>query len=292
VTDDHLTIELERDGKVAVLEVHAHRALVGSASHCDLRLDLGDAAPEQLLLELVQGKLLAHDRGPERGLTLRGAPFVSIELDRGDTLELGRTTLRAHGAKTRTKRPDRDGFSIPPRLQAVLLLLLGFGWYYVLSKHGTEADSPVWSSEPPRLFDHALPSCPQQDAEHALMLAQQQESAAEFERERSPFFPREGVSAVTRYQRAAACFQVAGQSERAAAASASARTLQGALESEYHIRRLRLERALEGGKYEQVPREVRVLSEFVATRSAPYAQWLAQVARESELRLNASGEEE
>jgi len=232
------------------------------------------------------------DRGPERGITLRGAPFVSAQLDQGDTLELGRTTLRARTAKATAKRTETDGFSIPPGMQAVLLLLLGFGWYYMLSKHGTASEEPLWSSEPPALFDQTVVTCPQTAAENALVLATQQESAAEFERERSPFFPREGIAAVSHYERAASCFRVAGQAELAAVSSSSARRLRESLEAEYHIRRVRLERALEEGKYELVPREVRVLTDFVSGQSAPYTQWLSAVARESELRLNASTEEE
>ena len=181
-----LSLVVERGGKIASYEVHGGVALVGSGSHCDVRLLPEDAGAEQLRVELV------------------GEPV---------------TQCSASGAR--------------------------------------------------------------ETAFHASRLIRE----ANLQSERAPFYPRDGVSAVGRYEEAAACLSHAGRTAEAKTLSQAAVALRDSLSDQFHVRHVRLERFLSVKKYDAAQREVRVLQDFFSRREGPYAQWLAGVQRELNTRF-------
>jgi hypothetical protein len=108
---------------------------------------------------------------------------------------------------------------------------------------------------------------------------------ANLQSERAPFYPRDGVTAVARYEEAAACLTRQGRARDAKAVEAAAAALRASLSDQFHVRHVRLERFLSIKKYDAAQREVHVLQDFLNRREGPYAQWLAAVQRELNMRF-------
>jgi hypothetical protein len=280
-----LRIELHRRGAVQVLDVQADRALVGSGAHCDLRLMPDEAAVEQLTIEARDDEVYAKVRALEPPCRLNGAPFLEGRLTPDSMLELAGVALRVTLAELKeAKRPtSRSASSTHPAVQGIGLLGVAVGLYWVTQKPSAAESVLAQYVEPPALFAEREAHCPQNDVDAARSLAEQETADADSKAERAPFYPSDGLVAVTFYERAAACHSRAGDAISAADASAKAQTLKRTLADELHVHHVRLERLLTQGKYEESSRELRLVSEFVADKRHPYAHWLAAVKRELEL---------
>jgi hypothetical protein len=285
-TENALRIELHRRGVIQVLEVQADRALLGSGAHCDLRLAPDEAAVEQLTIEARDEQVYATVRALEPACRLNGAPFLEGRLSPDSLLELGGVTLRVTLAELKdAARPAKKASSqTHPAVQGLGLVAVAAGLYYVLDKPVEQASALAQTVNPPALFAAAQPRCPQGDAEAARSLADQEREDAESKAERAPFYPSDGLHAVHLYERSAACHEQAGDGEAARDARDAAARLKRQLEDELHVRHLRLERFLVQAKYDEVWRELQMVSEFVADKSHPYAHWLSAVKREIEVR--------
>jgi hypothetical protein len=279
-------VSVKRAGKIASYEIHGARVLVGSGSHCDVRLYPEDAAPEQLVISCQNGELSLQLLAAAMSGKLDGRPLPQLAaLPPSSVLQLGgselqaRTTIRQ--ARNAGARKD-EGW--PPALRALGIGLILVGGYFALQ------DPPAPSAldrslEQPPLFAAPVRDCPPRGDDSADFHAGRLIRDANLKSERAPYFPRDGVAAVTLYEQAAACFERLGIPVEAKAAEASAERLRHTLSDEFHVRHVRLERLLNVKKYDAAQRELQVLQDFVARSDGPYAQWLAAVQREINARF-------
>ncbi|MET0342857.1 MAG: hypothetical protein ABW252_17760 [Polyangiales bacterium] len=279
-----LRIEVHRGGKVSVLDVQSDRARVGSGAHCDVRLAPDEGAIEQLAVEARDEEVHVRVLALQHPCLLNGAPFIEGRIPETATLELGGVLLRMKFVPGAVKPEKRGGkASTPPALQALALVGLAVGFYFVLGNKGLDG-SPLGTgmAEPPKL---ALgeEACSQSERPAAYALAEESLLAAEARRERAPFYARDGLSAVRLFLRAASCYERAGDGRAAGDARAAASELHARLSDELHVRHVRLERLLAEQRYADAKRESQIISEYVADPSAPYSQWLSAVVREGEL---------
>ena len=275
------------DGTHQRLTVDARTALIGSGSHCEVRLSAEDAAVEQLRLSLDAAGLFGQVRSLERSVTLNGAPFVEGRLLPDSLLAVGRVeltvsvieTLIARG-QTKKKESGRSA------TYALGVLGLPFGLYLVLSQSSGESVLPGEVQPPPLFASASATRCPEPERDAALAIAREERRRGETARERAPFSGQDAVSAVLAFQRAAACFALANSTDQADDATRKADALEHDVEAEFHVHRIRLERALVTKSYEEARTEVRLLLSYIGRRSGAYASWLSSLDRQIELKFS------
>lgn len=279
-----LSLVVERGGKTASYEVHGGVALVGSGSHCDVRLLPEDAAVEQLRVELREGEIFAEALAFEPQCRFGGTPFRHGVLQAGSVLELGSATLsvRLSQNEGRKKRSGSDGWPAPVRIAC--MAAIGAGLFVTLKAKPVVSllDQTV---EHPALFGEPIGACTAPTGSEIAFHASRLIREANLQSERAPFYPRDGVTAVARYEEAAACLEREGRAREAKSATHAATALRASLSDQFHTRHVRLERFLSIKKYDAAQREVHVLQDFLNRREGPYAQWLAAVQRELNMRF-------
>lgn len=273
-----LRIEVQRRGKVERYDLSPAPALIGSASHCDVRLSPDEAAECHLVLEPRPGGVLVRAIAREPPCTRDGQSFTELILEGGGSLKLGALTLTLTLVEPQAKSTAR-GSALQNVRQLLLLALLFLAAYFVL-----------WTPEPPRALDSAQPApplfaegeprCPHAEPAMAQAFAEEQHVAADSKRERSPFDARDGVEAVPLYQLAIACFEAAGDGELARELREKTGELRQKMEDELHTRHVRLEWFIGRAKYGDALREVKRLRSMLARSSDDYGQWLSMVERE------------
>jgi hypothetical protein len=286
-----LRIELHRRAKLEVLELQTDRALVGSGAHCDVRLAPDEAAVEQLLVEARDEEVFVKVYSFDPPCRLNGAPFLEGRLPPDALIEFGPVALcvRLTELSQSAQPAQKAGSSTHPAVQALGLLGLAFGFYFVLNKAPPPDSALDSAASPPELFAERPRECPHDDVAAARSLAQQDHVDAENRRERSPFYPRDGLAAVPLYERAAACYERAGERDAARDVRDAAAALRRRIADEFHVRQVRIERFIAQEKYAELRREVLLAAEFVQDPAHPYAHWLSALARETEVRAQARG---
>jgi hypothetical protein len=141
--------------------------------------------------------------------------------------------------------------------------------------------------EPPPLFAAASSvQCPEAEHDAALAVAAEERRRAETARERAPFSGQDAVNAVVAFRRSAACFTRADAPARATDSVHQADTLERDVQTEFHVHRVRLERALATKSYEEARTEVRLLLSYIGRHSGAYANWLLSLDRRIELQFS------
>lgn len=269
------------DGRRETAPVEGERALVGSASHCDVRLPMGDAADEHLLVELVGDTLRVRTLNDAAPVLLDGAPVHTAVLADGAVLGLGRLRL---AVRALSERPEAARFAAksgnsPTQLAAVAVLALLAVAVLLLGLRPDDAIAPA-PEKAPELFSEAPASCPKNRNSGALAFAEEQADMAVATHERVPFAVHEGIVAVGLYETAAACFRLAGATERAADAEQAAETLKSELGDDFRARRLRLSHVLALEDYALAKVDVAALRALTAGKQGPYVEWLAKVSKQ------------
>jgi len=281
-----LTLDVERAGKMSTFEAAAGAMLIGSGSHCDVRLPPEEAAVEQLLIEQRGERVFVRSLTRDGALRVDKVAFDEGELASGARLMLGELQLRV-SVRTQQKRTTKSGDSPTQTLitRAVLMLGIAVGGYHVLFP---PADGGVLESAvaaPPLFAAADKRSCNVADARDAAYQAQRWALEASLKRERAPFYPKDGVASVGLYEGAEACFTKAGRGDQAERMHDTVAALRTSLEDEFHVRQVRLERFLQREKHDHAQREVQVLQTFVAHQDGEYVQWLGAVQRELNARF-------
>lgn len=265
--------------------VEGQRALIGSASHCDVRLGMDQSAYEHVLIEVVGSTLRAETRAQKPPATIDGVELVASTLSPDNVLGLGNTRLYVSFV------PDAlDGPQIFAKQQAksawlalALVPVLGALLFLVFWDGDSKMTPPP--SQVQALFSDAPISCPQRDARRALAFAEEQTELAEGKQERLPFAIGDGVAAVGLYRLAASCFGVAGENARARETEQAATLLTQDLNDEYRARRLRLSHLLTVEDYPLALKDVAVLRALTNEKKGRYFEWLGQVTE----KLKAKG---
>ncbi len=267
--------------------VESERALIGSASHCDVRLPVDQAAYEHVLIEVIGGTLRAEAKVDKPPATVRDMPLTQSVLTPNDVLGIGQVRIfvtfvadAAEGAGASASKKKESS----PVVQLGLIAAFGAAMYLLLA----ESEAPI--VPPPtqdmELFKAVERTCPQSNPVKATALAEDQLSAAEGKRERMPFDTSEGTAAVVLYETAAACFKEGGLAERATEALESAATLKQDLTLDFRTRRLRLSHMLKVEDYEIALQDVNVLRKLTDGQTGKYVTWLGQVSKQLEAKTS------
>jgi hypothetical protein len=260
--------------------VEGQRALIGSASHCDVRLAMDQSAYEHVLIEAVGTTLRAEARAEQPPATIDGVELVASALSPEAVLGVGNTRLYVSfvpdaldGPQVLVKQQGKN-----PWLTLALIPVLG-ALLYLLVWDGESKIAPP-PAQVQALFSEGPVACPQQDPSRALAFAEEQTELAEGKQERLPFAIEDGVLAVGLYRLAASCFLGGGDSGRAREAEQTAALLKQDLSDEYRARRLRLSHLLTVEDYSLALKDVTVLRALTSEKKGRYFEWLAQVAEQ------------
>lgn len=275
------------DGSRQELTIDTPQALIGSGSHCEVRLSAEDAAVEQLLVTVDGSSIFAQVRSLERAVTLNGVPFVEGRLLPDSILRLGRVEIVASLVETGMATGAKGGKNGTSNPAIYALGAIGFplGFYLLLATPSTQGALPS-EVEPPPLFAAASAArCPESAPDAALAFGREELRRAETARERAPFSGQDAVNSVNAFQRAAACFESAAAPEHDRESARQGKQLETAVSRDFHVHRVRLERALATKSYEEARTEVRLLLSYVGRRGSAYASWLTSLDRQIELKF-------
>jgi hypothetical protein len=263
------------------VDVDGVRALLGAASHCDVRLGPDRAAPEQLRFEVHNGQLFAEVRATSPVVLLNQLPFHQGRLLPDAVLTFGKLEVKVTLEQHLVTDGKQGEARVRPAFVAIALLLgvvLALA-LVKLSQRRPPVPAPV---VPPLFAAEPAPRCPEESAEAARLAALEFVAQADAKRERAPFLPEEGLSAVPLYRAASACFARVGDAELARDQGMRADALQRYVERDYHLHQVRVYLAHRSEDMETLAHEARVLSRYLRDRSAPYSVWLDQRQREIE----------
>ncbi len=278
------------DQPVRHLTVDAETALVGSGAHCEVRLGADDADREHLFLRAeTGGAVFAIARSQKPPPMLNGVPFAQGKLLPEAVIRVGRAELTVTAVETSLSPRAAAGRRETSNPVVYVIGAIGFplAFYWLLTMQPPERGLPA-SVPPPQLFETTTEParCPEDDGRAAAILGEKALLEAESGRERAPFNAEDGISAVSSFERAAACFKAAGSPAANDEATSGATALRGQLNDEFHVHRVRLERALATRRYEDARTEVRLLLSFVGRRSTDYTRWLSDLDRQIELKFS------
>lgn len=269
------------NGEREAIVVEGERALIGSASFCDVRLPMDQAAYEHVLIEAFGGTLRAEAKADQPPATINGMPLTASPLSADAVIGIGSIRVFVtfvadllEGGNVRAKDKKEGN----PAVQLGLLVLFGMAAFFLLQEEESVIAPPP--TEAPQLFGSAAPACPQADPAAAQAFGQEQRDLGDTKRERLPFVVEEGVAAVGLFQMASACFEKAGATKRAREADEVAQGLKRDLVDEFRARRIRLSHVLAVEDYELARRDVQVLSALTAGKKGPYVEWLGQLAKQ------------
>lgn len=261
--------------------VDAERALLGSASYCDIRFPVDQAAYEHVVIEVVGGVLRAEAKASNPPAFINGMPLTAATLSPDSVLGIGTTqvfvTLTLEHDETRVgvdKQKKKDKGNPLIRIVGVAALA-GLGYMLLMDDDKGLAPPPA---EVPALFAAQPPACPQTAPDQARAFAADKMDVAEGKRERHPFSPADGVAAVGLYRLAASCYTTARFDGLAKEAQDNADGLQSSITLDFRARRLRLEHMLAVKDYELAKKDVAVLLALTSGKQGAYVRWLAGVA--------------
>jgi hypothetical protein len=266
------------NGQRESVVIEGERALIGSASFCDVRLPMDQAAYEHVLIEVQGSTLRAESKVESPAATINGMPFAASTLAPDAVLGIGNIRLYVSSVRDLFDGPQLDAKKkdeANPAIRAVGLVALAVTAYMVLHEEETPIEPPP--STQMSLFADATATCPQAAPEAAIALAEEKVAQADGKRERLPFDVREGVSAVPLYDEAIACFKAADRPADAKETETSRDTLKRSMSDDFRARRLRLEKMLLVEDYDLAKKDVVVLRDMTAEKKGPYVDWLASV---------------
>lgn len=263
------------------VDVDGVRALLGSASHCDVRLGPDRAAPEQLLFEVHNGQLFAEVRATSPVVLLNQLPFHQGRLLPDAVLTLEKLEVRVVLEQHLVADGKQGEVRVRPAFVAIALLL-GAVLTLALVKLSQRRPAAPAPTAPPLFGAEPVYGCPEESPEAARLAAVELAAQADAKRERAPFLPEDGLSAVPLYRTSGACFLRAGDAASARVLGVRADALQRYVERDYHLHQVRVYLAHRAEDVETLAHEARVLSRYLRDPSAPYSVWLDQRQREIE----------
>jgi len=287
-------IQLERSLKVTLLrqgvtvvmvDVDSKSALIGSGSHCDVRVGPEDMAIEQLFLELKPAGLFGDARAETPLVQLDGAPFFGGRIKEGGIIQVGQLTVQVDIVERQAKRKSALAEQLNGRVLLGLALIMALGAFFVHKKLGSSKDLTLL--DPPPLFAAKVVDCPENAAEAAGAAAEELLTQADGRRERAPFVPEDAIEAVHLYRQVAACLRVASWEDGAQIVDKDADQLQRQTENAVHVHNVRLSRALELRRAHDARGEIQVLRGYMSGKTGAYADWLSKLEREMEQQANS-----
>lgn len=273
------------DGRTEQILVDADRALIGSASHCELRLPPEVAAHEHVEVFAHEGAVHFATR-PYALLSLPVLDDVATVEGRwqsGSALRIGNVQMYIELVSLGMTKAKPPLWALFVAIPAIAITAVGVA----LARPIDRGLPPI--PEAPVLIGPKDAKCPEVSPEQRPVLAAEKLRVALAKRERSPFAPQDGFEAIGLFEVSAACFRAAGQPQPAAEADDSANVLRGKLDEDYRLRRVRLEHAYRTHQTGAVKRELVVLIPMTSHRRGPYTEWLAALDRAVTIELEQRG---
>lgn len=268
------------DGRVEELRIDSDRAMIGSGAHCEIRLGLDQAGVEHIFVQLTPAGIFADARSFQPPPTVNGSPFTRTQIVPGSVMGVGNTQIVvsaveivAEGASAQKKEQKTSPLTL---LLAVVVMPLAL--YVIFQENPNDAVGKA-PHEIPELWGPPATACSQSAREAARAKAFETFTKAASKHERRPFYVPDGVQAVPLYEEAAACFQVAGEADRAKRAAALAAKLRADVAEDFRTHRVRLEHSLSTGRFETAQKEVRVLLAFLQGKEGEYVEYLSLLER-------------
>jgi hypothetical protein len=276
-------------GQVEGIDVEAERAMLGSGSHCEIRLPIDQARLEHLRIELTaDGTVLATAVSFEPPPLLNGVAFTQGQVLPDSVLTVSQTQILIQAIDTTAgKSKAKKGSS--PITTIGALVILAAGAFMLFS--ADEQEAAVKLDDQPDLFEGgSAATCPQQGPQ-ALEQAKQFLNVASVKRERRPFFAQDGVVAVPNFERAAACFKSGADVNMAKYADGVAAYLRADLTRDYRKIRVGLDYHVRVKEYASAKSDVERLIAFIPEASpqpklATYRVYLLDVKRRLQLRAS------
>jgi hypothetical protein len=280
------------DGRVDHLVTESARVLIGTGSHCEVRLPVGAARVEHVAIQSTPAGWRAVARSFDPVPKLDGVDFNEAPVLGDCVITIDRTRVEVSpaagvgaGDAPILKKKGKGN------VRVFVYLALGLcGWMAMYSAKAHQKTAAAEPKEVPALWTAEPAKCSQNSAEPALATASAHRELALAKEERSPFHPEDGVEAVTLYENASACLRVAGRDAEADQATADAQRLRTDMVDRFRVHRLRLQRALAVEEWDLAQHESAVLLSFVPAATGPYVAWLANTRRRLQLRHGSKGE--
>jgi len=273
------------DGRQESVLVDSERALIGSASHCELRLPPETAAHEHVEVFAHEG--VVHFATRHYALSnlpaLDGVAIMEGRWQAGSSLRIGDAQMTVELVQLGIAKAKPPLWALFIAIPAIAITAVGVA----LARPVDRGLPPI--PEAPVLVGPKDARCPDVSAEQRPVLATEKLRIALAKRERSPFAPQEGFEAIALFEVSAACFRAAGQPQPAAEADDSANALRVKLDEDYRLRRVRLEHAYRTHQSNAVKRELSVLIPMTSHRRGPYTEWLAFLDRAVTIELDQGG---
>ena len=285
-----LRIELHRQGTVTAVDIQDDRAFIGSGSHCDVRLAPDEAGVEQLLVEVIGEDVYLRARSAEPPCLLNGAPFFEGRVVPTSMIEFGGVGICVSAVAREDSKPSSKSgrtSSTSPAVQALGVLAMLLGLYAVTHPPSGATGIALATMTPPPPDSLSGETCPKQDPRAALALADQLRAQAEIKRERSPFYAGDGLAGAPLFERAARCYELAGNTEARDEAHEAAVWLQLQTADQVHLTHVRIERSLAERNFAGARRSAELALTLISNPTHPYAQWLEAVKRDGLLRARA-----
>jgi hypothetical protein len=267
------------DGRIEQLRIEGERAALGSAAHCEIRLARELAEPESLLVERHGEQIFARALSVTSPALIDGVPFRDSAVNPDSVISVGQVQLRI-GLESKAADAPRtaDQNERNPRVY-VLAALVALAAGYVLTHRTSELPSLTIPSDVPALWADTADKCSESSPGTALARAKELEVLANGKRERSPFFAKDGIAAVQMYREAAACRRTAADDAAASADERDAVDLAQRMQDEYHVARLRLERALVARDFDVANAQVKILKDMLQGKTGDYVAFLSLIER-------------
>ena len=279
------------DGRLEQLAVDSDSVLIGSGSHCEIRLPPEQAAVEHVLITFLGGTVYAQARYMNPPPTINGAPFTQAPILQESVLAVGQVQMAisvievADNQRVVQKKPQKTS----PLTLVIACLLVPISIIMLMAGEGKYAIGQV--PEAPQLWPDPPNSCPQQARDLAFALAVEKKVHGEGKRERCPFYVQDCVQAVPEFELSAACFKAANEEELHKELVQTASTMRERVNETYRGHQMRLEHTITVGDLETAQQQIKVLLKMLEGQQGPYVGWLSNHDRRIALRLGAMKKE-
>jgi hypothetical protein len=268
------TIDILRpDGTSERHRIEGEQITIGRSSAAGISLpSYSDLEPEHVLVAPRQnGCWISSARGAAIAVHVGGRPFENGLIPWGSEFVIGDLIFRVVDAAAE-KRAKKPGIS-PVVWLAFSVPLVAF---LLLRKPHTEIAST--EAEPPKLFAENV-RCSEQGP-NAAARARSEADAGFFKSDRYVFDLEDGVQAVDHFALAAACYAASGSEVDAARMRTEHDALAGRIDEDYAGYRLKLERAIRDGLFEDALLRVRALRRLTRHIQSDYTTWLESLEQQ------------
>lgn len=278
---------IREDGTLERQLLEGERITVGRAPSATISIpDARHLDPEHLMLApRGDGCWLSVAQNASVPVHVRGEVFQHGMIAWNTEITIGSLKLRITDSLPKEKKAGGEKPVSAPVMIAFFVIVPLVGWM-LLSDPDTVIDA-VPTARAPALFDDAVPCATSGGT--ARHHADRDAEAAIAKSERYPFAAQDGVQAVRLYRRAESCYRAIGAETEARLMQREGNLMQRRIDEDYTTHKLRLERALEQGRFPDAVIETRALIELLRHREGDaYLTWLRQLERQLQLAIDSA----